>query len=128
MSDPPDSPDPVTTLGDRATLTLPYLGDPTTVSKVLCAWLGPGRCGYMWGGMDWDVTLYLRPSEPEPSYDPTAPTRVVAVGPRRDVVTLNERWRRFPHKLRYGDVVRVVGLDADAEVTVHRPSTGETFR
>lgn len=108
-------------------LRLTYVGVPDTVSKVLCAWLGPGRCGYVWGGMDWDVTLYLRPSEPDPDHDHSAPTRVV-LDRRGNVVTLNRRWRRFPHRLRYGDVVRVVGLDDDADVVVHRPSTGETFR
>lgn len=84
-----------------------WLGDaPDALVREALRRLGPGRAGYVWGGMRWDVTVVTSDGYGD-----------------RDPVTGRSRFVR----LAYGDVVTLVGERPDATLQVWRSETGNTI-
>jgi hypothetical protein len=84
-----------------------WLGDaPDQLVRESLRRFGPGRAGYIWGGMRWDVTVVTSDGYVD-----------------RDPVTGRPQYVR----LAYGDVVTLVGERPDATLQVWRAETGDTI-
>lgn len=82
-----------------------WVGDaPDQLVREAVRRIGPGRVNYVWGGMNWNVTVGLN-----------WPNDQRVVGSRRPFVRLD-----------WGDVVTIVGTKPDVALLVYRSATGET--